>query len=69
MKNKSILRFMFGALFLGVLGLSSCKKCETCTRTTGQYIESQVECMEDYSSGAKYRAYLNALEDVGYKCN
>lgn len=64
MKKKSILKFMFGTLLLGVVGLSSCKKCYTCTN--GSYTEEV--CQGSSQSQSSFKAYIKYLKAQGLTC-
>ncbi len=63
MKKKSIFQFLLGTVALAV-GLTSCKKCQTCTYAG----YSEEVCEEEFASNKLYKAYINYLEAYGYKC-
>jgi hypothetical protein len=63
MKKVNLLKTVFGVLTL-VIGLNSCKKCQTCR--FGSY--SDEVCQDDFGSKALYKAYIKYLEAYGYKC-
>jgi hypothetical protein len=50
-------------LILG--GLSSCRKCEICTKDSSPEVRI---CEKDYNSNTEYSITLDVLEAGGYNC-
>lgn len=47
-----------------VLGLSSCKKCQTCSYGSDSY----EVCQDDFGSKSAYNAYIDLAEAFGATC-
>jgi len=62
MKKLSFL-FAMGAFIS--LGLSSCSKCEVCTKDNSNEVRI---CQKDYGSNTTYGLALDAQEAGGYEC-
>ena len=59
-------KFFFLLMAAGVIaGASSCKKCETCTKSGSPTI---TYCEKDYSTKADYDAAVSITEGLGYTC-
>jgi len=57
---------LFAALIVATFGLSSCDKCEVCTKNS----EPEVRiCEDDYNSNTEYGLALDLMGATGYDCN
>lgn len=63
MKKFKLLKTVFAVLTL-IIGLNSCKKCQTCSLDG----YSDELCQDDFNSKELYKAYIKYLEAYGYKC-